>query len=197
MEKIRARLKGKKNLYIHNDLSNAAFHFKNAIDKKLENDDRTGIAFYYLACLVMTAFTFEAKINFLGAKLIQGWNEWQRFDEKVTQVFAYLKITPDWNKRPYSSIKSLQDFRNSVAHGKPVEIEYDEEVVVPQDELDRRVDLSAEWHKACAPDNVNAVHSDVEAIWKELLTRSKLSVFDTMTSGEGGITFIEKVVDVP
>jgi hypothetical protein len=74
MEKICARVHGKKNIYIHNDLSNAAFHFKTSVEEKLKGD-RTGIAFHSLACLVMTAFTFEAEMNFLGAKLIDGWNE--------------------------------------------------------------------------------------------------------------------------
>jgi len=194
MEKIRARVQGKKNIYIHNDLSNASFHFKTSVEEKLKGD-RTGIAFHCLACLVMTAFTFEAKINFLGAKLIKEWKERQPFDDKVKDVLAHLKIMPDWNKRPYSSITTLQEFRNSVAHGKPVEIQYDETVVVPADELDRRVDLSGEWQKACAPDAVAAAYDDVETIWKELLKQSKLSIFDTMTSGEGGITFIEKVIE--
>jgi hypothetical protein len=40
-----------------------------------------------------------------------------------------------------------------------------------------------------------AAYDDVETIWKELLEQSKLSIFDTMTSGEGGITFIEKVIE--
>jgi hypothetical protein len=195
MEKIKARVQGKKNVYIHNDLSNAALHFKTVIEEKLKSNDRAGIAFDYMACLVMVAFTFEAKINFLGHKFIQGWNEWQRFDDKVKAVLAHLKINPDWNKRPYSSIKNIQAFRNSVAHGKPVEVQYDETVVVPAEELDRRVDLSGEWQKACSPESVNEAYDDVETVWRELLKESKLSVFDTMTRGQGGITFIEKVVD--
>jgi hypothetical protein len=80
------------------------------------------------------------------------------FNDKVDQVLAHLKIVPDWNKRPYSSIKSMKDFRNSVAHGKPVEIEYDQ--TVPADELDRRIDLSGEWQKACSAEAVDAGFAD-------------------------------------
>jgi hypothetical protein len=34
-----------KNIYIHNDLANAAFHFKKIIVGRLKNDDRSGITF--------------------------------------------------------------------------------------------------------------------------------------------------------
>jgi hypothetical protein len=195
MEKIRAQVKEKKNIYIHNDLSNAALHFKAAIEDKLAAADRTGIAFDYMACLVMTAFTFEAKINFLGAKLIQNWKERQPFDDKVKEVLAHLKIAPDWNKRPYASIQNMKNFRDSVAHGKPVEIQYDQTVEMSADELNRKIDLSGEWQKACSPDAVNNAYDDVEQIWRDLLTAAKLSVFDTMTRGESGFTNIERIVD--
>jgi hypothetical protein len=195
MEKIRARIKEKKNIYIHNDISNAALHFKITIEDKLKAGDRTGTAFDYMACLVMTAFTFEAKVNFLGAKLIPGWKERQPFDDKVKEVLAHLKIASDWNKRPYSSIQSMKDFRDSIAHGKPIEIQYDQTVEMPADELERKIDLSGEWQKACSPEAVDAAYEDVEQIWKDLLTQAKLSVFDTMTRGAGGITVIERIVE--
>jgi hypothetical protein len=36
------------------------------------------------------------------------------------------------------------------------------------------------------------IYEDIEAIWKEMLEKSGLSVFDTLTHGEGGLTFMEK-----
>jgi len=71
MEKVRARVQSTKRVYIHNDLSNAAFHFKDAIEEKIKANETTGITFEYMACALMLAFTFEAKINFLGWKLVQ------------------------------------------------------------------------------------------------------------------------------
>lgn len=151
MEIIKARIQKRKNIYVHNDLSNAAFYFKSVIDKKLETNERDGLAFDRMACALMLAFTFEAKINFLGHKLAAHWRERQNFDDKVTQVFQRLGIVADWTARPYSSIEGLRQFRDSIAHGKPIEIEHDETVVVPQAELDRRIDLSGDWEAACTP----------------------------------------------
>ena len=73
--KIKGRSQGKKYVYIHNDLSNAAFHFKTIIEARLKMDDRNGITFDCMACLVMCAFSFEAYITFLGSKIIENWNE--------------------------------------------------------------------------------------------------------------------------
>jgi hypothetical protein len=75
MEKRLARHKGYKNVYVHNDLAGAAYHFKGVIESKLAANDRKGIAYDYMACLLMLAFTFEAQINFLGLKLISNWKE--------------------------------------------------------------------------------------------------------------------------
>lgn len=197
MEKIRARVQQKKNIYIHNDLSNAALHFKKSIETRLEQDNRAGITFDYMACAVMLAFTFEAKLNFLGHKLFGSeWNEKDTFDNKVDRVFEKLGVSRDQSKRPFSSIERLRAFRNTIAHGKPVEVEHDETVVAAQEELDRRIDLSGEWEKACRHDAVFEAYDDLDRLWKELLQKSKLEIFDTMTRGEGGITFIEKVQDV-
>jgi hypothetical protein len=66
VETIKVRKQEHKHIYVHNDLSNAAYHFKTVIETKLAANDRNGIAFDYMACLLMLAFTFEAKVNLLG-----------------------------------------------------------------------------------------------------------------------------------
>ena len=83
MDRIRARHKGTKNIYVHNDLSNAAYHFKRVIEAKIAADDRKGITFDYLACRIMLAFTLEAMINFIGQKLIKPWDELQPTKAKL------------------------------------------------------------------------------------------------------------------
>jgi hypothetical protein len=148
-----------------------------------------------MACAIMLAFTFEAKINFLGWKLIQQWKEFQPFEDKAKQVFEALKLEVDWTKRPYLSIDNMKNFRNTVAHGKPQVIERDEVVTMKPEELDRRIDLSGEWEKACTHEAVTQAYEDLDVVWKQMLEKSGLKLFDTMTHGEGGISFIEKVVE--
>jgi hypothetical protein len=197
VEKIRIRRSGQKRIYVHNDLWSAAAHFRNVVRKRTELKDTEGVAFDRMACLVMLAFTFEAKINFLGHKLISSWKERQPFSDKVQEVLSCLEVDPDWKNRPYLSIDQLKKFRDSIAHGKPVEIEYDETVDVPPEQVDRDIDLTSEWVQYCSQEAVFAAYDDVDVIWKELLTRSKLEIFDPMTYGSGGLTFVEKLVDKP
>src|SRR6266851_4430915 len=124
LEKVRARMTQTARFYIHNDLSMAALHFKDNIDAKESGEDaRGGKTYEYMACAVMLAFTFEAKVNFLGWKLIP------------------------------------------------------------------------EWQEGCQPHTVNLACDDINVIWRRMLEASGLEILDTISSGEGGILFIEKVVE--
>ena len=92
-------------------------------------------------------------------------------------------------------MKRLKDFRDTVAHGKPDEEEYDRVVEIAADGRDARPDLTGKWQAICSTDSVFEIYADVEAIWKEMLGKSGISVFDTLTHGEGGLTFMQKVVE--
>jgi hypothetical protein len=124
----------------------------------------------------MCAFSFEAYINFLGDKLIENWDGWQRFDNKLKQVLKRLGVTPDQNKRPYSAIKRLKAFRDSMAHGKPDEEEYDEIVEIAGDGSDARPDLGGTWVANLRHELSFEIYEDIDAIWKEFIAKSGLSV---------------------
>lgn len=196
MEKYRVRRQAKKNIYIHNDLSNAAFHFKKSVESRVKEDSREGIAFEIMACLSMLAFSFEARINFLGSKLFEEkWKERQAFNNKVGQVINKVKLGLPEKERPFTSIDKLKTFRDSIAHGKPCTIEVDEVVEVDQDELESVVDLSAGWEDFCTEEVMLEVYEDIEKIWQLLLEKTGLKLFETITHGSGGITLIEKITD--
>jgi hypothetical protein len=80
--------------------------------------------------------------------------------------------------------------RDTLAHGKPVRKEVDEIVEGDAEEL-RRIDLSGDWEKDCSPDAAIQVYDDVEEIWRELLDKAGIPIFDTLPHGEGSITVIE------
>lgn len=195
MNKIRVNHKGKRNIYVHNDLSSAAHHFIVQIEDKLKRGDIKGINFEYMACMVMLAFTFEAKINFLGYKCITDWKERQSFCKKVKKVFDYLNINPNWNARPYSAISKLKEFRDLIAHGKPAESEFEEEIVALPEEIQRRNILEGEWQRYCEHENVLNIYEDIDIIWKELLSYSGIQLFETITHGNSSLTLVEKVAD--
>lgn len=196
MNTYQVRQQAKKNIYVHNDLSNAAFHFKKSVDSRLEEGNREGIAFEIMACLSMLAFSFEARINFLGVKLFQEkWKERQSFNNKVGQVINKVKLGLPENERPYISIEKLKKFRDSIAHGKPCTIEVDEVVKIDHGDLDCVVDLSASWEDFCTESVMGEVYEDIEKVWQLLLSKSGLELLETITHGSGGITVIEKITD--
>lgn len=196
MDKYRVRRQSKKNIYIHNDLSNAAYHFKKSVDSRLAEGNREGIAFEIMACLSLLAFSFEARINFLGSKLFQEkWKEKQAFHNKVNQVLNELKLDLAEDSRPYRSVDRLKVFRDSIAHGKPCMIEVDEVVEVDEDDLERVVDLSAGWEEFCDESVMYELYEDIEEIWQIMLAKSDLELFETITHGSGGVTLIEKITD--
>jgi hypothetical protein len=45
MNLVKAKITQKKNVYVHNDLSQSAFYFKALIERKLADGNRDGIAY--------------------------------------------------------------------------------------------------------------------------------------------------------
>jgi hypothetical protein len=195
MAKIKVRLKAHHHFYIHNDIGNAAFYFKNRVDERIAKNDHDGVGLEIMAGLTLLAFEAEARFNFLGAKLITGWNEGGKTIKKIKAVCRHLEIAPNFSVRPYSSLEKLKTFRDTLAHGKPVEKVFDQEVVATAEELRAMGVLHADYEVYINQAFFHAAYEDVELIWKDLLTKSGMNVFDTLTGRESQMTFIENVED--
>jgi hypothetical protein len=185
-------------VYVHNDLSQAATYFADIIEEKTKKGTRDAILFDGMASALMVAFAFEAKLNFMGSQLLKSgklreWNEFQSHTKKLIKVFDALGIPVEIEKRPLSSMQKMKTLRDILAHGKPVEADVDEIVVGLPEELDRSVKLIAGWETYCTTDSVFEALADLDDLWKLMIEKSGLHVFDTMTQGDGSITFIEHV----
>src|SRR5712672_3496162 len=121
---LKAKITGKAEVYLHNHLANSAYWFKRQIEKKIEDGKRDGIAFDYLACAVSIAFTNEAHINFFGMKCVKGFIERDPIESKVAAVFNAFKMPIVWETRPLSSFRAMKNLRDTLAHGKPAEIQH-------------------------------------------------------------------------
>lgn len=198
-KRIRARVTRTKKVYVHNDISQAATTFKDATQEKAKGD-RTGIGYYGMATAVLTAFAFEAKLNFMGAQLaknnkIPSWNEFQSWDKKVKIVFGALGLSTDKTTRPLATMEKMKRLRDTVAHGKPVELTTTEIITgTPEDiDLAAGANLSAGWETECTPESVAEGVADLDTLWKQMVEKSGLDLFDTITHGHGGIEFIAHV----
>jgi hypothetical protein len=197
-KRIKARVQRTKKVFVHNDLSQAATYFADNISEKLEKGSRDAIMLDGMACGMMVAFTFEANLNFMGLELLKSgklpeWNEWQSHSKKLNKVFGALGIPVDLEKRPLKSMQRMKDLRDTLAHGKPVVAEYDQIEVGTHDELQSKPDLLAGWEQDCTSDSVFEALADLDDLWKLMIEKSGLDLWDTMTSAERSMTFIEHV----
>jgi hypothetical protein len=171
---------------------NGAYHFKQRIDSLLALNDRRGIAFDILAELILLAFAMEAQINL--KLLVPKWNEREGFDDKRKRLFRHLQLKPNMQKRPYSVIKKLKQLRDSMAHGKPQFVEIDEIKEIDQED-DPVPNIKPEWVVQCNESFAREAYEDVRRIWEEMLEKSKLVRFFTVSGGSASIKFIEKLAD--
>src|SRR4051812_34761067 len=80
---------------IHNDLISSAFNLKQRIEAMMERGDLKGIGLDIMAAVTMTAFAYEAYLNFVGSKVIRDFVEFQNGKKKRTQIMEALGI--EWN----------------------------------------------------------------------------------------------------
>lgn len=190
---MKGKVKETAKVHIHNDAANAAFWFRNIVAEKLENGS-PGIMMDCMACATMLAFTWEAYLNYFGSELIEDWEEMSALEDKEDTVLGTLGIEADWGKQPYSSVRALTKVRNWLAHGKPYEKSITKVVVIGVEKVVRRnIDLSGKWQALCTPAILLRAHADLDVIFRQMLDASGLSVMDTLSSGEGDISFDEVV----
>ncbi len=180
-----------KNIFVHNDLANAAFYFKERIKERVAKKDREGIGHEMIACLTLLAFTVEAQFNFLGYKLVADWNERDTALNKVHAVLKALDVDNDLKAAPFKTITQLKDFRDKLAHGKPKEVKWEGEAQITEAALATLGALATDYEALLTEALVFEAHDHVDAIWKDLLTKSGLSISDTITHSGIEYTIVE------
>lgn len=193
---VKVRVRGRSQLYVHNDLGNTAYYFWRRINERFAKDDHEGIGLEITACLAMIAFTTEARVNFLGYRLIDNWRERDPAWVKLETVSKHLEIDPDKTVRPFLTLDRLKAFRDGIAHGKPSEITVEEELITTQEELEKQDILRNEWDEFINRDFMNEAYDDAESLWHRLLDASGLSIADTLTQGQRQITLIAEADEV-
>ena len=191
---IKVRRETERHYLPHNDLERAARHFRVRIDERFAVNDLKGIAFDILAELMFLAFSVEAKVNFLGATLVPDWQERSPFNEKLNRMLDHLGIRTDWTSRPYSTLKTLKNLRDSMAHGKPVHEQKTEDLIInTEDEENLFAALQSEWNCYYQGTFYREAHDDVNTIWEQWFAASQLTRFETTTRSAGSTTFLEHV----
>lgn len=141
---------------------------------RIAEDEPKGSYYTTMGALLLTAFTFEAYLNHLGAKRIKFWEEIEsmRVMDKYTVLCKELDVTPDYSKRPYQTLRALFKFRNAIAHGKSQILEETKEVS-SQDERHEHTP-KAHWEEYCTLDNAMRAKEDISKIITDLHIKAGL-----------------------
>lgn len=176
---------------IHNDLINAAFHLKERICKADESGEREGMGLDLMAAVTMTAFAYEAYLNFIGHAALKDWKEFSPQWQKEVAITEALGIERNLERRPFSTVNKLREVRNTLAHGKPTFEEHAWEAEGTHSELTATLKaFQAGLEVTITRAFLEEAYADVEEIWKLMLQRADIQVWETMGHGAGGITFL-------
>ena len=179
-EKFAVKIRDNAHIYIHNTLENAAWYLKEKIEARIRANDRDGIGLEIMACLIMIAFSFEAKVNFLGFKAFgDQWGEGRPYLHKVKRVSRKSGVRINCDARPYLTVRELKRFRDTVAHGKPAEIRGEKNVTITREELERRNILKADWEKSLNEEYLNSCRRRHRGVVERPFGASGLKIIET------------------
>ncbi|SEW29839.1 hypothetical protein SAMN05444851_2821 [Aliiroseovarius sediminilitoris] len=186
MEKYKVRIEAER--FIHNDLSNCANWYATQVEKKFESEDTTAVALDMMSALIFTAFSIEAKINFVGWKLLEeGWPERANLKSKIKLLAKILEMEVNWGERPFQTIYQLKKFRDTIAHGKPEIIDVTKVVDV---EPEVWATLKGQWEASVNKQFVVQCREDEKDIWEMLLGAAGIEAHKTLTRGGHYLTVI-------
>ncbi|MEZ9627800.1 hypothetical protein [Aliivibrio fischeri] len=164
-------------VYPHNDLFNLAHYQREGIRNKLNNGDKNGLKLDCLSCLISLAFTVEALVNFVGHKKVPNWKERDSYKDKMKKICAVSGCEYDQNVGLNKTLWDLKVLRDSVAHGKPIELETK---VKSREELREKMQCS--WDKNLMPEYVESTYEVVKEFECFLFDNCKISIGETLTS---------------
>ena len=98
---------------------------------KVGVEQPTGSSWQFLSSAVLTAFTFEAYLNHVGQRTFKCWSELDRLSPRAKLELLCETLGVSFphgaGSRPLQTVAKLLDFRNTIAHGRSVELEIPEE----------------------------------------------------------------------
>ncbi|KZY60454.1 hypothetical protein A3733_24880 [Pseudoalteromonas shioyasakiensis] len=185
MSKFRVEETQNSKVYIHNDLSNAAHFLKESAIKSKEGNGE-GLSLIIMGSLTMYAFSLEARINFIGSKTIENWNERKQYIKKLKKILKSCDIPYLPDERPFTTLNELKKFRDLVAHGKPLEVSESEVKVLDRnEEKEFKLKDKSTHFQLCNLNFLSMVEEDIQILWRDLLKGSGIEPRDTITTFSG------------
>jgi len=126
--------------------------------------NREGSYHQFLSSIVFTAFTLEAYLNHIGAKLFASWDDIDKLspEAKLKLICERLELPINQGNRPWQTVRTLIRVRNRLAHGRTVSLKdeytetYDAEHEPPRPDF-----IQTEWEAFSIQSNAERAREDV------------------------------------
>jgi hypothetical protein len=153
----RVSVSGKRTILTYGYLHSAA-------DMMLEQAESSEEGRFYscLCSIVMNAFCFEAYLNHVGVMKYPRWDDTLSPLDKLDLICNRERIVNDMSKRPFQSMKLVNQFRNDLAHAhtEELKIAYQEDFKPVQKVKYPKVI----WEKQCNVKNAKIYFDDLEVV---------------------------------
>lgn len=122
--------------------------------------------YYSMTAILLSAFSLEAFLNHMGQELLPTWPTFERsrpsLQTKLSKVAGHLRLTIDFDARPFSALDPLFRFRNFLVHGRTETLSA--RVPPPNLRHDRVQFPWPAWMHESNPDTARRYLTDVEEI---------------------------------
>ncbi len=167
----------------------AEFYHAASVHLKHVQDRLPGNYYSLISSVMMTAFAFEAYMNYLGPRVAVGWGDFESSSTlaKYRHIAQILSLDQDWSRRPLQSLKDIFSFRNRMAHPRDEKIveEYEDSV----DHYEKRFYsmASPKWLADVTEKKARQFYEDVGKIMDGLNSRLPVpEALPTMIDGGSG-----------
>jgi hypothetical protein len=141
--------------------------FYHAVSVHLPHVQEQHPGFYYslLSAFLLSAFSLEAYLNYIGPLVEPGWRDFDRAATlaKLRHVACVLDVQLDASRRPIQTIIELFAFRNRMAHPRDSQV-VEEYTSTPEDYQSRfYTEPRPDWFAFATEQNASRCYDDIGA----------------------------------
>lgn len=136
-------------------------------------DQHHGYFYSTLSAIMLSAFTVEAYLNYVGPLVEPDWEDFDKASPlaKLRHVAAVLRLTLDNSSRPMQTIIELFKFRNRVAHPRSDRVVEEYENTDDEYLKDFYSEPRPKWFAFATEANARRCFEDVEQLVEEINTK--------------------------
>ncbi|HLP07565.1 MAG TPA: hypothetical protein VK178_05330 [Opitutaceae bacterium] len=168
MKKPQVRVRKERHYRPHTEFYHAVWvHLEHVRERQ------PGCFYSMLSALMMSAFTIEAYLNYVGPLVEPSWDDFEKAAPlaKLRHVAAMLRIEVDDGCRPMQTIVDLFRFRNRMAHPRPDHVVEDHLSTDDEYQNEFYTEPRPKWFKFATEANGRRCYEDVGRIVETINSR--------------------------